>query len=156
MATSDAARRSGIGREQEDCEWRMRNWKSGGYRDWQEHQEALEATRQFFSDAKELSRAAGGDLAGKLAVCLAARIAVALRYLPAAAEDAKGHLEGYFHHPIQLPSCGNRRNRLLTFSRPVDIMRPEHECVQETMSVIRATPKKGLRERRILNPIILC
>jgi hypothetical protein len=72
----------------------LSHWKSGGYRDWQEHQEALEATRQFVSDAKELSRAAGGDLAGKLAVCLAARLAVAMRYLPSPEEDAKGHLEG--------------------------------------------------------------
>jgi hypothetical protein len=72
----------------------LSHWKTGGYRDWQEHQEALEATRQFVADAQELSRAASGDLAGKLAVCLAARLAVALRHLPSAEEDAKGHLEG--------------------------------------------------------------
>jgi hypothetical protein len=72
----------------------LSHWKTGGYRDWQEHQEALEATRQFVSDAEELNEAADGDLAGKLAVCLAARLAVALRHLPSPEEDEKGHLEG--------------------------------------------------------------
>jgi len=69
----------------------LSHWKTGGYRDWLEHQEALEATRQFVSDAEELSEAADGELAEKLAICLAARIAVALRHLPSPEEDAKGH-----------------------------------------------------------------
>ena len=71
----------------------LSHWKSGGYRDWQEHQEALEAPRQFVADAAELSRAANGDLADKLAVCLAARIAVAMRHLPSPEEDPKAHLD---------------------------------------------------------------
>ena len=71
----------------------LSHWKAGGYRDWQEHQEALEATRQFVSDAEELSEAADGKLAEKLAVCLAARIAVAMRHLPSPEEDPKGHLD---------------------------------------------------------------
>ena len=57
----------------------LSNWKLGGYRDWQAQQEALAAVRQFGADAAELSQAAGGQLADQLAVCLAARIALALQ-----------------------------------------------------------------------------
>jgi len=55
--------------------------------------EAHDATRQFVADAAELTKAAGGDLADKLAVCLAARIAVAMRHLPSPEEDPKAHLD---------------------------------------------------------------
>ena len=57
----------------------LSNWKLGGYRDWEAQQEALEAVRRFGGDAAELSQAAGGQLADQLAVCLTARIAVALQ-----------------------------------------------------------------------------
>src|ERR1035441_9158793 len=57
----------------------LSNWKLGGYRDWEAQQEALEAVRRFGTDAAELSQAAGGQLADQLAVCLTARIAVALQ-----------------------------------------------------------------------------
>jgi hypothetical protein len=57
----------------------LSNWKLGGYRDWEAQQEALEAVRRFGGDAAELGHAAGGQLADQLAICLTARIAVALQ-----------------------------------------------------------------------------
>ena len=60
----------------------LSKWKLGGYRDWQAQQEALEAARLFHSDAAELGRDTCPQLADKLALCLTARIAVALRHTP--------------------------------------------------------------------------
>jgi hypothetical protein len=65
----------------------LSNWKLGGYRDWEAQQEALEAVRRFGGDAAELSQAAGGQLADQLAVCLTARIAVALQRPPYDGDD---------------------------------------------------------------------
>ena len=71
----------------------LSHWKTGGYRDWEAQQEALEAARLFDSDAAELGRETCPQLADKLALCLTARIAVALRHLPSGDEDADRHLE---------------------------------------------------------------
>jgi hypothetical protein len=65
----------------------LSNWKLGGYRDWETQQEALEAVRRFSGDATELSQAAGGQIADQLAVCLTARIAVALQRPPSDGDD---------------------------------------------------------------------
>jgi hypothetical protein len=65
----------------------LSNWKLGGYRDWEAQQEALEAIRRFRTDASELSDAAGGQLADQLALCLTARIAVALQRPPSDGDD---------------------------------------------------------------------
>jgi len=69
------------------------NWKLGGYLDWLEHQEDLEAISRFGSDAGEIRKKSGGGLADQLAVCLAARIVRALRNMPSAEEDPQGQLE---------------------------------------------------------------
>ena len=66
------------------------SWKLGGYRHWEEQQEAMEAAVQFGEDAAEIAMAAGGQLADHLALWLTARIAVALRKAPCAGEDAAG------------------------------------------------------------------
>jgi hypothetical protein len=81
----------------------LSNWKLGGYRDWEAQQEALEAARQFGADAAQLSRAApvsqlkqampGTQLADQLALCLTARIAVALKKLPSGEDDPAAQLE---------------------------------------------------------------
>ena len=69
------------------------SWKVGGYRHWQEQQQALEAAVQFGENAAEIAQAAGGQLADHLALCMTARIAVALRKAPCAGEDAAGQLQ---------------------------------------------------------------
>jgi len=69
------------------------SWKLGGYRHWEEQQEALEAAVQFGENAAEIAQAAGGPLADHLALCMTARIAVALRNAPCAGEDAAGQLQ---------------------------------------------------------------
>ncbi len=74
-------------------ETNLTNWKLGGYRDWQAQQEALEAVRRFGADSAELSQVAGGQLADQLAVCLTARIAVALQQPPSAGDDPGGQLQ---------------------------------------------------------------
>src|ERR1039458_321717 len=71
----------------------LSNWKLGGYRDWEQQQEALEAVRRFGADAAELSQAAGGQLADQLAVCLAARIAVALQQPASDGDDPATQLQ---------------------------------------------------------------
>ena len=81
----------------------LSNWKLGGYRDWEAQQEALEAARQFNSDAIELSRAApgakislavpGAQLADQLALCLTARLAAALRKSPSGEDDPAAQLD---------------------------------------------------------------
>jgi hypothetical protein len=84
-------------------EMNLSNWKLGGYLDWEAQQEALAAARQFGADAAQLSRAVpagqfkqampGAQLADQLALCLTARIAVALKKLPSGEDDPAGHLE---------------------------------------------------------------
>jgi hypothetical protein len=71
----------------------LSHWKLGGYRDWEEQQVALEAARRYKADAAELSEEAGGPLADQLALCLTARIAVALRQTPSTGEDPAWELE---------------------------------------------------------------
>jgi hypothetical protein len=71
----------------------LSNWKLGGYRDWEAQQEALEAVRRIGGDAAELSQAAGGQLADQLAVCLTARIAVALQRTPVDGADPAEELQ---------------------------------------------------------------
>jgi hypothetical protein len=60
-------------------ETNLSNWKTGGYKDWQAQQEALEAVRSLGANASELCQATGGQLADQMATCLTARIAVALQ-----------------------------------------------------------------------------
>ena len=48
----------------------LSKWKLGGYRDWEAHQEALEAVQRLGADAGELDPADGGQLASHLAVYL--------------------------------------------------------------------------------------
>ena len=81
----------------------LSNWKLGGYRDWEAQQEALEAVRQFSSDAAELSRAVpggqpgraapGAPFADQLALCLTARLALALQKAPSGEEDPAVQLD---------------------------------------------------------------
>jgi len=71
----------------------LSNWKLGGYRDWEAQQEALEAVRRFGADAAEINQATGGQLADHLALCMTARIAVALQQPAAEGEDAAAQLQ---------------------------------------------------------------
>jgi len=71
----------------------LSNWKLGGYRDWEAQQEALEAVRRFGADAAEIGQATGGQLADHLALCMTARIAVALHQPAAEGEDAAAQLQ---------------------------------------------------------------
>jgi hypothetical protein len=71
----------------------LSNWKLGGYRDWEAQQEALEAVRRCGGDAAELSHASAGQLADQIAVCLTARIAIALQKSETEILDPAGQLQ---------------------------------------------------------------
>ena len=71
----------------------LTNWKLGGYRDWEAQQQSLAATRQFASDAAQLTQDGGAQLTDQLALCLTARLAVALQRLASADDDPDAHLE---------------------------------------------------------------
>src|SRR5208282_1032633 len=71
----------------------LSNWKLGGYRDWEAQQEALEAVRRFGADAAEINQATGGQLADHLALCMTARIAVALQRASSGGDDPAGQLQ---------------------------------------------------------------
>ena len=73
-------------------EMNLSNWRLGGYRDWEAQQEALAAVRRFGADAAEINQAAGGQLADQLAICLIARIAVALQQPASGGDDPAGEL----------------------------------------------------------------
>jgi hypothetical protein len=77
---------------QEVDESDVASWQCGRYRVWAAQQDALEAACQAGADAAELSQAAGGQLADHLALCLTARIAVALRQPPDGGNDPAGQL----------------------------------------------------------------
>jgi len=70
----------------------LSNWKLGGYLDWQTQQEGLETTRQLRSEAAQLGKAAGRQFTDQLAVCLTARLAVALRQFNAVQDDPAAQL----------------------------------------------------------------
>ena len=69
------------------------SWKLDGYRHWEEQRKALDAALQFGEYAAEIAKAACGQLADHLALCMTARIAVALRKAPCAGGDAAGQLK---------------------------------------------------------------
>lgn len=71
----------------------LSHWKLGGYRDWQAQQDSVEAVRCFGADAAQLSREAGGQLADQLALCLTARVAIALRRFSPGRDDLARELE---------------------------------------------------------------
>src|ERR1017187_10325087 len=71
----------------------LSNWKLGGYRDWEAQQKALAAVRQFGADSAELSQAANGQFADQLALCLTARIAVALQQPASGGDDPAQQLQ---------------------------------------------------------------
>ena len=73
-------------------EMNLSNWRLGGYGDWEAQQEALAAVRRFGADAAEINQAAGGQLADQLAICLIARIAVALQQPASGGDDPAGEL----------------------------------------------------------------
>jgi hypothetical protein len=75
----------------------LASWQRGGYRVWAAQQEALDAACQASADAAELSQAAAGQLADHLALCLTARIAVALRKPPPGGENPADQLRWLSH-----------------------------------------------------------
>jgi hypothetical protein len=71
----------------------LSNWRLGGYRDWEAQQEALEAVRRFGAHAADINQETGGQLTDQLAVCMIARIAVALQHPPSGGDDPVKELQ---------------------------------------------------------------
>jgi hypothetical protein len=72
-------------------EQNLSEWKSGGYREWLQQQEALELVRCLSAEAQEVKEAAGEPLTEKLGLWLVARYAVASRKL--AGKDNDGEID---------------------------------------------------------------
>ena len=68
-------------------EQNVSEWKQGGYVQWQQHQEALDLTRELSRNADELTQLAGGPLSDKVSPLLAARYMVIIKALSAAAGE---------------------------------------------------------------------
>lgn len=85
----------------------LSNWKLGGFRDWEEQQESLQAVRRFGADAAALRQAApggrlpqptpGAQITDQVALCLAARLAVALGKVTSLAEDPADQVQCLCH-----------------------------------------------------------
>jgi len=71
----------------------LSNWKLGGYVDWQAQQDALDAASQLAEDAAQLDEAGGRQITEQLALCLAARLAAALRQLNTLRDDPEAQLK---------------------------------------------------------------
>ena len=71
----------------------LSNWRLGGYRDWEAQQEALEAVRRFGAHAADINQETGGQLTDQLAVCMIARIAVALQQPASGGDDPVKELQ---------------------------------------------------------------
>ena len=59
-------------------EQNLSEWKAGGFREWQNQQEALALARDLAGDAEELTTAAKGSMADRMATVVTARYAAAL------------------------------------------------------------------------------
>ena len=68
----------------------LSRWRQGGYQDWLEQQESLEAAQQMAEDGPELTKAAKGRLSDHTAVWLLARELAAVRRLKADAGQEAG------------------------------------------------------------------
>jgi hypothetical protein len=74
-------------------EQNLSEWKQGGYADWLRQQETLELVRSLSADGEELLAATSEPLTEKLAICIAARYALATRKLagPGANPELEWH-----------------------------------------------------------------
>jgi hypothetical protein len=66
----------------------LSHWKAGGFREWENQQQALDAVRSFSAETAELRHAGASHLTDYIALNLAARLALALRQLPDDADPA--------------------------------------------------------------------
>jgi hypothetical protein len=131
-------------------ETNVSNWKQGGYRDWEAQQEAMEAVRRFGADAAELNQAAGGQLADQLAICLTARIAVALQQPALGGDDPAAQLQRLRQLCADLVALrkGDHNAQWLRIEREkldLDLRRYNEETAarQREAEEARKPPKKG-------------
>lgn len=118
----------------------LSNWKLGGYRDWVNLQESLEAVRRFGADAAELKKAGGAQLTDQLALCLTARIGVALQQQPGDADDAAtqlGQLRHFFADLVDLRKGDHDAQRLRLERERIDLERRKfnHKTAYERMEL---------------------
>jgi hypothetical protein len=75
-------------------EQNLSEWKAGGYRDWEKHQERRALVRQLAEDAEDLEASnKNGEVSRHLSVVLAADLAQATREALAQTTNVKEHLE---------------------------------------------------------------
>ena len=71
----------------------LSHWKTGGYQDWEEKEETVEAVGRLGADFEEINASAKGKLSEQLGYCMMARLAVGLHRLGRFAEDPDKELE---------------------------------------------------------------
>jgi hypothetical protein len=139
----------------------LSHWKLGGYRDWEAQQEVLEAVRRFGADAVQLSQAIpalelhlaapGAQLADQLALCLTARLALALQPPPDGEEGSAAQRERLraLCQDIALLRRGDHNaHRLRIESGKLDLNLKKHEDAlaarkSKSMPVVRGPRPEG-------------
>jgi hypothetical protein len=122
----------------------LSHWKSGGYRDWESRRDCLDAIRLFNADDTLFRKAGGDGLTDKLALWLAARIAVALRQDPGDPADT-GALEARLRRlcadlvALRKGDHYSRWLRIKTKSLDLELKKFNHHTAVE---------RKELREKR--------
>jgi hypothetical protein len=116
----------------------------------------LEAVRQFGADAAELTQAAGGQLADNLALCLTARIAVALREPAGGGDDPAGQLQRLRHLCADLVALrkGDHNAQWLRIEREkLDLALKEFEKEEAVRKLEMEEPEKDPSKWRISQEI---
>ena len=87
----------------------LSEWRKGGFREWQDQQEAVGRVKDVLEDAKELRQAADGELSDHLGTVLAARYAVELSgWNGEVSEEMKEKMQvlnGMCHNIVKLRQC---------------------------------------------------
>ena len=119
-------------------------WQLGGCREWEAQQDALEAACLFGAQAAELAAAANGQLADHLALCLAARIALALREPPPVADEPARQLHWLSRLCADLVALRKGDH----FAQWLRMEREKFEARLKTFKAEEAARKRKLRKPR--------
>jgi hypothetical protein len=140
-------------------ETNLSNWKLGGYRDWEAQQEALAAVRRFGADAAEFSQATAGPLADHLALCLTARLAVALQRPPDNGDDPSAQMQHLRPLCADLAALrkGDHDAEWLRIERArLDLYRKKHDDEIAARQRAAEDALKAENQRSFLREILTC
>ncbi|MBC8001911.1 MAG: hypothetical protein H7X97_04910 [Opitutaceae bacterium] len=116
-------------------EQNLSEWKSGGFREWRTHRDAVALAHDMSDDAEELTEAAKGSLADRMAVVTTARYAAALA-------EWDGDLEG----------SGGKKLRVLRAlcQDIVELRRGDHSAARLRMEQERLNEAREKTEEEVV------